>query len=151
MTLKEAYESGMPYRHCTHRSWYERGNPAPMNVELAIDDNWEIKADGDMGYIENRRTIVVLKEQIDLGLKRESALATKLGKLQHRYDACRNALKTIKHTECDTYKVAAQALHETAFDKWEEEQGIERVWGPPCSETLDCGCIDICTGHMQKG
>lgn len=86
MTLKEAYESDMPYRHITHRSWYERGNPAPMNVEMAIDSNWEVNCDRNQTYVENRREVMALKQQIDLGLKRESELATKLGKLHALYD-----------------------------------------------------------------
>ena len=125
MTLKEAYESGLPYRHITHRAWYDACGPAPMNVEMAIDNNWEINGDKNQTLIENRREVIVLKQQIDLGLKRESELATKIGKLQARYDICRNALKTIKHTECDTYRISSDALHQTAFDEYLEENPVQ--------------------------
>lgn len=43
LTLKEAFESGFPYKHETHHGWYEKFNPAPMNVHMAIDSHWETK------------------------------------------------------------------------------------------------------------
>lgn len=41
-------------------------------------------------------------------------LQDKCEELETKLEICRNALKTIKHTECDTYRVAANALKESA-------------------------------------
>lgn len=124
-------------RYCANGTWDNFLTGFTMGAE------WMDYHSNHPDFNKDRSEISNLKQQIDLGLKRESELATKLGKLQahyesqiglfeksreallKRYEIVRNALKTIKHTECDTYRVSADALHQTAFDEWDEGEAWE--------------------------
>lgn len=43
MTLKEAIDSGLEYKHVSQHSWYDRFYPAPMNVHMAVSNEWEVR------------------------------------------------------------------------------------------------------------
>lgn len=58
----------------------------------------------------------------------EQAYRLDIGVYQKTIELCRNALKTIKHTECDTYRVAADALKATSNEpqgcKWHDDRPV---------------------------
>jgi hypothetical protein len=61
---------------------------------------------------------------VELSRERENKLQSENEALKKKLEVAREALKTIKHTECDTYRVSADALFKT---KLNEAEGRERV------------------------
>jgi hypothetical protein len=115
-------------KHCEELEHRTAKQMIMVQSESDACKKWmDIAQDNDQLYMNERYKNSELKElvsELTERLKKQESWKDKWQDswiaLNKRYQVLRDALKTIKHTDCDTYKVSSMALFQTANHKGDD-------------------------------